>query len=115
MGAIYVRIGTHLPSEIQYELIEVFRSLRQQIIWEFNDDDTNNNQMPDNVMICPTLPTKFVLSHKNIMLFVTEDETLAIKQALHYGVPMMLIPFRNSEVNILTLLQKIRAFLSSEH
>lgn len=92
-----MRIGTHLSSNIQYELIETFQNLSQQIIWEHDDIKCN---LPDNVMICDALPSKVVLSHKNTALFITEDDTIAIKQALHYGIPMLIVPFRNSEVNI---------------
>lgn len=104
---IYVRVGTHLPREMQYELVETFRNLSQQIIWEHEDIQIN---LPDNVMICTEIPSKIVLSHKNAALFVTEDETVAIKQALHYGVPMLIVPFRNSEVNMRDLNQLISLF-----
>lgn len=94
---IYVRIGKSVPRDTETELIEVFRNLKQQIIWEY---DTIPSDLPTNVMICHSIPTKFVLSHKNTALFITQDDTLAIKQAFHYGVPMLLIPIHNNEVNI---------------
>lgn len=98
-GVIFVRIGTHLHRDIQYELVETFRNMSQQIVWEHDDDDIQCN-LPDNVMICDGIPSKIVLSHKNTALFITEDDTNAIKQALHYGIPMLIVPFRKSEVNI---------------
>lgn len=82
---------------MEYELIETFRNLSQQIVWVYEEDRMNNN-VPDNVMICRTIPNKIALSHKNTAIFVTEDDTNAVKQALHYGIPMLLVPFRNSEV-----------------
>lgn len=97
-GAIYVRIGTHLPRDMQYELVETFRNISQQIVWEHDDIKSN---LPDNVMICNGIPSKIVLSHKNTAIFITEDDTNVIKQALHYGIPMVIVPFRNSEVNII--------------
>lgn len=96
-GAIYVNIGAHLPREMEYELIETFRNLSQQIVWVYGDGDINNF-VPDNVMICQSIPNKIALAHKNTAVFVTEDNTIAVKQALHYGVPMLLVPFRNSQV-----------------
>lgn len=84
---------------MEYELIETFRNLSQQIVWVYEESDLNNF-VPDNVMICPKIPNKIALAHKNTAVFVTEDDTVAVKQALHYGVPMLLVPFRNSEVNI---------------
>lgn len=98
-GAIYVNIGAHLPREMEYELIETFRNLSQQVVWVYEDGDINNF-VPDNVFICQNLPNKIALAHKNTAVFVTEDNTIAVKQALHYGVPMLLVPFRNSEVNL---------------
>lgn len=98
-GAIYVNIGARLPREMEYELIETFRNLSQQIVWTYENGDINNF-VPDNVLICQSLPNKIALAHKNTAVFVTEDNTIAVKQALHYGVPMLLVPFRNSEVII---------------
>lgn len=97
-GAIYVNIGTQLPREMEYELIETFRNLsHQSVVWVYEDSDINNF-VPDNVMICQNIPNKIALAHKNTAVFVTEDNTIAVKQALHYGIPMLLVPFRNSEV-----------------
>lgn len=98
-GAVYVSIGAHLPRQMEYELIETFRNLRQQIVWVYEESDLNNF-VPDNVMICRKIPNKIALAHKNTAVFVTEDDTITVKQALHYGVPMLLVPFRNSEVSV---------------
>lgn len=97
-GAIYVSIGTRLSRQMEYELIETFRNLSQQIVWVYEESDLNNF-VPDNVMICPKIPNKIALAHKNTAVFVTEDDTVAVKQALHYGIPMLLVPFRNSELH----------------
>lgn len=97
-GAIYVNIGAHLPREMEYEIIETFRNMSQyQVVWVYEESDINNF-VPDNVLICQNLPNKIALAHKNTAVFVTEDNTIAVKQALHYGVPMLLVPFRNSQV-----------------
>lgn len=110
-GAIYVRIGTHLPRDMQYELVETFRNISQQIVWEHDDIKSN---LPDNVMICNGIPSKIVLSHKNTAIFITEDDTNVIKQALHYGIPMVIVPFRNSEVNIIHFNNISPDFFSSQ-
>lgn len=92
---IYVRIGTRLPFHIQYELVGTFRDMKEMFIWEH---DRTEIMLPSNVIIQNPLPSKLILSHKNTILFITKDDTKAIKHALHYGVPMIIAPYQNSEV-----------------
>ncbi|XP_055305728.1 UDP-glucosyltransferase 2-like [Sitodiplosis mosellana] len=92
-GVIYVRIGTHLPIETQDKLIETFRDMNQKCIWDgILPSDSN-------FIICNNSPSRLILSHKNTSLLITEDDTVAIKQALHYGIPMLIIPFQNNELH----------------
>lgn len=95
-GAIYVRIGTHLPSQMQNELIEAFRHVNQRIIWEHESlpsCDSNSN-----LHFCKNSASRLILSHKNTSLLITQDDTVVINQALHYGIPMLITQFKYDEV-----------------
>lgn len=92
---IYVRIGKYLPCHTQHELMETFRNMKHNFIWEHENIDSI---LPSNIIISENLPSRLILSHKNTSLLITQDDTVAIKQALHYGIPMLIIPFHNNEV-----------------
>lgn len=99
-GVIYVRIGTNLPCHTQIELMETFRDMKQKFIWEH---EKITSKMPSNIIITKNTPSRLILSHKNTSLLITQDDTVAIKQALHCGIPMLIIPFHNNEVTKLFL------------
>ena len=95
-GAIYVRIGTHLPSEMQNELMEAFRDMDQQFIIDgiiLSSSDSNSN-----LHFCKNSPSRLILSHKNTSLLITQDDAVVINQAIHYGIPMLITQFENNEV-----------------
>lgn len=110
-GVIYVKMGTHLPYQMQYELMETFRCMNQQFIWEHEKVD---GVLPSNIIICKNSPSRLILSHKNTSLLITQDDTVSIKQALHYGIPMLIIPFQNNEVTIFHFFFQIKSLYFSE-
>lgn len=97
-GAIYVRIGTQLPSQLQNELVEAFRDMDQQFIWEHESLSSSGSCSNSNLHFCKNSPSRLILSHKNTSLLITQDDTVVINQALHYGIPMLITQFKNNEV-----------------
>lgn len=61
--------------------------MKQTFIWEHDQAEIN---LPSNVIVRKHWPKNLVLSHKNTNLFITKDETDAINNALHFGVPMLI-------------------------
>lgn len=97
-GVIYVKVGKNLSRRIQMEMIETFRSMNQKFVWEH--EQNLEYILPPNIFSHMNLQIKLILSHKNTILFITNDDAVAMKQALHYDVPMLIVPFQNMEVYI---------------
>lgn len=89
-----------IPKEALDVLIGSFSQLKQIVIWEQNDLPDN---LPPNILRPTEWSKNSILSHKKIRLLVTSGETSVLKLALFYGVPMLIIPFGNNQVGVLTL------------
>lgn len=72
--------------------IELFRELSVvKVLWKWESDDIAN--MPKNVMVKKWLPQNDILAHPNVRLFITHGGLLGGQEGVHYGVPMLGIPF----------------------
>lgn len=74
-GAIYVSFGTFFdPSKMPTERVDVFlnvfKQLKQRILWKCNNQSISNIELP-NVMIRKWMPQNDVLAHPNVILFIT--------------------------------------------
>lgn len=72
-GVIYFGLGSHLqssklPKEKMDAFLNVFRTLKQRIIWKFEDE---TYKVPPNVFIGKWLPQSDILAHPNMVLFIT--------------------------------------------
>lgn len=99
-GAIYIKIGTSLPRDIQNELIEMIREMKQFFIWEHEQIEFS---LPSNVLINESFLCKQILTHKNTSIFITKDDKTAIRQSLHFGIPMLILSNQKNEVNNYTI------------
>ncbi|KAH9642711.1 hypothetical protein HF086_002981 [Spodoptera exigua] len=69
-----------LPDDLKHGLLEVFRGLKQTVIWKFEEN------LPDQ----PKMSTS--CTHPNLKLFVTHGGLLSLTEAVHFGVPIIVIP-----------------------
>lgn len=99
-SVIYVNIGvaSHDVTEI---LLDTFKDLKQCVVWETSKIQF---KLPSNVQICRKSASKLILSKKNTALCITNEDSVTIKQALYYGVPILIIPSRNNKVRIAYIL-----------
>lgn len=83
-GVILFSLGAYLQSsEMPKEKIEiflnVFSKLKQRVIWKFEDEAIKT---PPNVLVKKWLPQSDILSHENVVLFITHGgkyELFALK------------------------------------
>lgn len=103
-GAILFSLGTnvkssHLPKEKLEEIIKCFAKLNLKVIWKF--EKQFSSQLPPNVLVDEWFPQTDILAHPNVKAFVTHGGRLSTIEALHYGVPIVGIPFfSDQESNI---------------
>uniref|UniRef100_A0A2H1X1Y8 SFRICE_017750 n=1 Tax=Spodoptera frugiperda TaxID=7108 RepID=A0A2H1X1Y8_SPOFR len=93
-GVIYFSMGSNLksktmPNELKKGLLEVFGSLKQTVLWKFEENLLNR---PKNVHILQWAPQQSILAHPNLVLFVTHGGLLSLTEAVHFGVPVIAIP-----------------------
>ncbi|XP_075984663.1 UDP-glycosyltransferase UGT5-like [Anticarsia gemmatalis] len=93
-GVIYFSMGSNikskdLPAELKAGILDVFRGLKQTVIWKFEEvlPDT-----PKNVHIVQWAPQQSILAHSKIVLFITHGGLLSVTEAIHFGVPLIAIP-----------------------
>lgn len=72
-------------------ILEIFRKLKQRVIWKFEDDSIEN--MPKNILIKKWLPQTAILAHPNVVLFISHGGMFSNFEAIKYGVQMLMIPF----------------------
>ncbi|XP_062551811.1 UDP-glycosyltransferase UGT5-like [Armigeres subalbatus] len=135
-GAIFFSLGSYvkssdMPKDKLKAFFEVFRNLKQKVLWKFEDESMVN--VPKNVMVRKWLPQSDILAHRKIVLFITHGGMFGSQEGIYRGVPMLFIPFygdqhRNAlkaeragyaltlnfaDVNIITLGSRINELLSN--
>lgn len=93
-GVIYFSLGSNvkgmfLSNNCRKIFIKVFSSLKQKIIWKFEE----KIEMPKNLLIGSWLPQSDILSHPNVKLFITHGGLLSTTESVYHGVPVIGIPF----------------------
>ncbi|XP_050298914.1 UDP-glycosyltransferase UGT5-like isoform X2 [Anthonomus grandis grandis] len=99
-GVIYFSLGSELKSESLPKakiemLLNVFKSLKQTVLWKF---EAELEDKPDNVMIRKWMPQNDVLAHPNLKLFITHGGLLSLTESIYHGVPVLAIPFVGDQV-----------------
>ncbi|XP_020804449.1 UDP-glucuronosyltransferase 2B20-like [Drosophila serrata] len=94
-GAIYFSLGSNvqskdMPPEMLRLFLRVFGSLRQRILWKFEDESIG--QLPANVMVRKWLPQADILAHRQVKVFITHGGLFGLQEGVHYAVPMLGIP-----------------------
>ncbi|XP_063832458.1 UDP-glucosyltransferase 2-like [Ostrinia nubilalis] len=102
-GVIYFSMGSmikssSMPDEIKQGFLKMFGSLKQTVIWKFEEVLPN---LPKNVHILKWAPQQGILAHPNCKLFISHGGLLSTSEALHYGVPIIGIPmFADQFMNV---------------
>ncbi|KAH8283702.1 hypothetical protein KR018_012601, partial [Drosophila ironensis] len=94
-GAIYFSLGSQVRStELSPQKLEiflnVFRSLKQRILWKFEDNSLPN--LPANVKVEKWLPQRDILAHPNVKLFIAHGGLFGLQEAVYNGVPVLGMP-----------------------
>ncbi|EDV36121.2 uncharacterized protein Dana_GF12118, isoform B [Drosophila ananassae] len=95
-GAIYFSLGSQvrnadLPPEKLQILLDVFGSLKQRVLWKFEDENLPPN-LPANVKIQAWMPQTDILAHPNVKVYIAHGGLFGLQEGVHYGVPILGIP-----------------------
>ncbi|KAH8331593.1 hypothetical protein KR074_007669, partial [Drosophila pseudoananassae] len=94
-GAIYFSLGSQvqsadLPPEKLKIFLNVFGSLKQRVLWKFEDESLPN--LPANVKVQKWTPQADILAHPNVKVFIAHGGLFGFQEAVHYGVPVLGMP-----------------------
>uniref|UniRef100_A0A182NI27 UDP-glucuronosyltransferase n=1 Tax=Anopheles dirus TaxID=7168 RepID=A0A182NI27_9DIPT len=94
-GVIFFSLGTNLrsadmPPEKLAVILRVFGSMKQRVVWKFEDEQIKN--LPANVLVRSWLPQSDILGHRNVKVFITHGGLLGTQEGVHRAVPMVGIP-----------------------
>lgn len=104
-GAIYFSLGSNLkgkklPIEKRQIFLNTFASLKQKVLWKFEDDD-GMPEKPDNVYISEWFPQPSILAHRNVKVFITHGGWLSTTESVFYAKPILGMPmFGDQPTNV---------------
>ncbi|XP_049873915.1 UDP-glycosyltransferase UGT5-like isoform X2 [Pectinophora gossypiella] len=109
-GVVYVSLGSNvksaeLPIEKKNAFIKVFGSLKETVLWKWEDDDLG--PIPKNIVTRKWMPQKDVLAHPNVKVFISHGGLIGTQEATYNGVPIIGIPITGDQYNNLLLAQNI--------
>ncbi|CAH1101266.1 unnamed protein product [Psylliodes chrysocephalus] len=95
-GVIFFSLGSHVkPSqmtlEMKHTLIKVLGSLKQTVLWKWDDDNFPDGK-PKNVVVRKWFPQQQILAHPNTKLFITHAGLLSLTETIYIGVPVLAMP-----------------------
>nr|XP_036212666.1 UDP-glycosyltransferase UGT5-like [Bactrocera oleae] len=95
-GAIYFSLGSNveskdMPPAYLKIFIDVFRSMKQRVLWKFENESIIN--LPPNVMVKKWLPQSDILAHPNVRVFITHGGLLGTQEGVYHAVSMLGMPF----------------------
>ncbi|XP_075230317.1 UDP-glycosyltransferase UGT5-like [Lycorma delicatula] len=97
-GVIYFSLGsnkkiTSLSEETRNVFIKAFEQFpKVKVLMKWESDIEFPNK-PANVCLKKWLPQRDILAHKNLKLFITHGGHQSRQEAVHYGLPLITIPF----------------------
>ncbi|XP_045608864.1 UDP-glucosyltransferase 2 [Procambarus clarkii] len=94
-GFIYFSLGSvvpgsTMPEEYRRAFIEVFGSLKQRVLWKWDQDTMED--LPPNVRISKWLPQQDILGDRRLHLFITHGGLLSTLESMYHGVPVLGMP-----------------------
>ncbi|XP_046966266.1 UDP-glycosyltransferase UGT5-like [Vanessa cardui] len=108
-GVVYINFGSNvrsseLPQDKKVAFLNVFRRLKQTILWKWEDDQLDNK--PSNLVTRKWLPQKEILAHRNIKVFVSHGGLIGTQEAIFNGVPLIGVPIYADQFNNLLLVEE---------
>ncbi|XP_066971029.1 UDP-glycosyltransferase UGT5-like [Macrobrachium rosenbergii] len=106
-GFIFFSLGsvvksTYLPEKNRQMLIKVFSSLKQRVLWKWDDDFMPD--LPPNVKIMKWLPQQDILGHSKLRLFITHGGLFSTFESIYHGTPIIGLPvFADQQSNMRTV------------
>ncbi|XP_077300343.1 UDP-glycosyltransferase family 50 member B3 [Arctopsyche grandis] len=96
-GFIFVSMGSsvktsNMPERLRKLLVRTFANLPYQVLWKWEEDSREMNDLPPNVMLSKWLPQQDLLGHKKIKAFVTHGGLLSMFETVYHGVPVVTMP-----------------------
>lgn len=79
-----------MKPEMRQVFLRVFASLKEKVIWKF--DDTIEN-LPSNIMLGKWLPQNDIFAHPKVKLFISHGGLLGNLEAVYAGLPVLGMPF----------------------
>ncbi|KAH8263950.1 hypothetical protein KR038_010324, partial [Drosophila bunnanda] len=94
-GVIYFSLGSQvrsadLPPEKLKVFLNVFGSLKQRVLWKFEDETLPN--LPANVKVQSWMPQADILAHPNVKVFIAHGGLFGTQEAVHNGIPILGMP-----------------------
>ncbi|XP_052756733.1 UDP-glucosyltransferase 2-like isoform X1 [Galleria mellonella] len=102
-GVIYFSMGSTLkskdiPKPIVENILKIFGSLKQTVIWKFEEKLHN---LPKNVHIMSWAPQPSILAHPKCLFFISHGGQLSSSESVHFGIPIIGIPiYMDQFVNV---------------
>ncbi|CAG9132924.1 unnamed protein product [Plutella xylostella] len=93
-GVVYFSMGSiwrsaSMPDSLRNNLLAMFGSLKQTVIWKFEEDIPN---LPKNVHTLKWAPQHAILGHPNCLVFISHGGLGSSTEAIHFGVPTIGVP-----------------------
>ncbi|KAJ8933743.1 hypothetical protein NQ318_015592 [Aromia moschata] len=94
-GVIYFSLGSMIkgktfPNDKRQIFLNAFKRLPQRVLWKWEDETMEGK--PDNVMVQKWMPQLDILCHPNVKAFISHGGLLGITEAVHCGVPTIVMP-----------------------
>ncbi|XP_066257472.1 UDP-glycosyltransferase UGT5-like isoform X2 [Euwallacea similis] len=94
-GLIYFSLGSlakghTFPQPQLASFLKVFSKRPERVLWKWEIDSMESK--PENVMLTKWAPQFDVLCHPNTKLFISHGGLLGTTEAVHCGVPMLVMP-----------------------
>lgn len=80
-----------MPEKSLQVFLNVFRRLKQRVLWKWEDDQIPN--LPSNVLVQKWMPQNDILAHRNTKLFLTHGGLFSSQETIARKIPMIFFPF----------------------
>lgn len=99
-GVILVSFGSLIkPSRMSENmkniLVDAFKEIGLTVLWRWEGEAMPN--LPTNVIIRKWVPQQDILAHPNCRLFINHGGMGSTMETIHYGVPIVGVPFYNDQ------------------
>ncbi|XP_042877955.1 UDP-glucosyltransferase 2-like isoform X2 [Penaeus japonicus] len=108
-GFIFFSLGSavipsDMPEEYRRILVKVFGSLKQRVLWKWDQDDMPD--LPSNVRLGKWLPQQDILGHASLRLFITHGGQLSTMESTYHGIPVLGLPVMGDQQTNMVQVEK---------